>query len=59
MGTESQIPQFAKEYLNNTVKVGRTMDTISNVMQQCVGIVGNLDNGHQHYTQFHPYFYKT
>ena len=40
----------------NIAKVRRTMDTISNVMQQCVGILGNLAKGPQHNGQFHPNF---
>ena len=32
------------------------MDTISNVMQQCVGILAYLSKGPQHYSQFHPKF---
>ena len=32
------------------------MDIISNVMQQCVGILGNLAKGPQHCSQFHPNF---
>ena len=40
----------------NIAKVRRTMDTISNVMQQCVGILGNLAKGTQHNGQFHPNF---
>ena len=34
--------------------VRRIIDTIRNVMQQCVGILGNLAKGPQHYGQFHP-----
>ena len=34
--------------------VRRIIDTIRNVMQQCVGILGNLAKSPQHYGQFHP-----
>ena len=34
--------------------VRRVIDTIRNVMQQCVGILGDLAKGPQHYGQFHP-----
>ena len=44
------------DFNQNIAKVGRTMDTISNVMNQCVGILAYLSKGPQHYSQFHPKF---
>ena len=51
-----QLEKSDADFNQNIAKVGRTMDTISNVMQQCVGILENLANGPQRYVQFHPNF---
>ena len=51
-----QLEKPDADFNQNITKVGRTMDTISNVMQQCVGILGNLAKGSQHYGQFPPNF---
>ena len=37
-----QLEKSDKDFNQNIAKVGCTMDTISNVMQQYVGILGNL-----------------
>ena len=37
-----QLENSDADFNQNITKVGHTMDTISNVMQQCVGILGNL-----------------
>lgn len=49
---KSQIQILTKKI----VKVGRSMDTNNNVMQQCLGILGNFPLVSQHYCQFHPNF---
>ena len=51
-----QLEKSDADFNQDIAKVGRTVDTISNVMQQCVGILGNLAKGPQHYIQFHPNF---
>ena len=51
-----QLEKSDADFNQNIAKVGFTMDTISNIMQQCVGILGNLAKGPQHYGQFHPNF---
>ena len=51
-----QLEKLDADFNQNIAKVGRTMDTISNVMQQCLGVLGNLVKGPQHYGQFHHNF---
>ena len=51
-----QLEKSDADFNQNIAKVGRAMDTVSNVMQQCIGILGNLAKGPQHYGQFHPNF---
>ena len=51
-----QLEKSDADFNQNIAKVGRTMDTISNVMQQCLGVLGNLVKGPQHYGQFHHNF---
>ena len=51
-----QLEKSDADFNQNIAKVGRTMEIISNVMEQCVGILGNLAKGPQHYSQFHPNF---
>ena len=53
-----QLEKSDADFNQNIAKVGRTMDTISNVIQQCVGKLGNLAKGSQHYGQFHPNFFQ-
>ena len=51
-----QLEKLDADFNQNIAKVGHTMDTISNVMQQCLGVLGNLVKGPQHYGQFHHNF---
>ena len=51
-----QLEKLDADFNQNIAKVGRTMDTISNVTQQCLGVLGNLVKGPQHYGQFHHNF---
>ena len=48
-----QLEKFDADFNQNIAKVERTMDTIGNAMQQCVGILGNLAQAPQHYSQFY------
>ena len=49
---ETSDPDFSQ----NIAKVGCIMNTISNVMKQCVSILENLDQASQHYSHFEANF---
>ena len=49
-----QLDKLDVDFNQKIVKVGRAKDTISNVMQQFVGILENLAQAPGHYSQFQP-----
>ena len=51
-----QLEKCDVDFSQNIAKDGRTMDTISNMMQQWRGILRNIAQAAQHYSQFHPNF---
>ena len=51
-----QAGKLDADFNQKIVKVRRAKDSISNVMQQFVGILGNLAHDPQHYSQFQPNF---
>ena len=51
-----QLETSDADFSQNIAKVGCIMNTISNVMKQCVSILENLDQASQHYSHFEANF---
>ena len=54
--TLKQLEKPDADFNQNITKVEHTVDTISNVMQLCVHILGDLAQVPENYSQFQPNF---